>query len=360
MQLHQEIVDTIPMFFFIWDTDKQETIFISERFYNERSGEYHNPVEPKEDLRQYLSPKSQREYDDFFAGLSSKNNYLGEIELEAADNLDNIRWVMLKTYPVQENKHVKRIIGHIRDITYEKESYQLLNERLKSLDVVAFMLAHELSAPISNIMGLADFLQQQVAEGDTEDYLYLFDKIFNYGGEVLTLARGMVSLINLQGLKDERVKKKKIQFRDFLEKEVKDFYFRDKRKKIRLADNIQDDDVVFADRAKFKWAIGELLLYLVKKSKGTADVIVSMPEKGSSQLDTICVYSEGLNLPTTEIRRLLSLPTDLKLSDVQGRKISGMLELIIAKDIIQLHEGKLDIYETDQYEGIKIILPAIP
>jgi len=360
MNPYQQIVDTIPMFFFIWDVDKQETIFISERFYNERIMEYYDPDEPKEDLRQYLSIKSQKEYDDFFTSLSPGDDYQGEVELEAADNLENIRWVMLKTYPVQEDQDNKRIIGHIRDITYEKESYQLLNKRLKSLDVVAFMLAHELSAPVSNMMGLADFLQHQVAEGDSEDYLHLFDKIFNYGGEVLTLARGMVSLINLQGLKDERIRKKKIPFRDFLEKEVKDFYFRDEDKKIRLAHNIHDDDVVFADRAKFRWAIGELLLYLVKKSKDKADVIVSMPEKSSSQYDTICIHSEGLDLPTTEIRRLLLLPPDLKLSDVQGRKISGMLELIIAKDIIQLHEGELDIYETDQYEGIKIILPAVP
>jgi two-component system sensor histidine kinase VicK len=358
MQPYQEIVETVPIFFFIWDLRKKTTVFFSERFYHERQGDYYKSDKESEDLRQYISPEDQGDYDAFFENLSQQDDYRGQIILKAGDKLENIKWLSLETYPMIEDGEVNRLVGHIRDVTYEKENSQSLNEQLQSLDVIAFMLAHELSSPISNIMGLSDFLKEKVTEDDREEYLHFFDKIYNYGGEVLTLARGMVSLINLQGLKHEKIKKVNFSLRSYLQKEVEDFYFRDEHKKIKIAYELGEEASIEADKSKLKLAIGEILLYLVKKSKGLSDIIISMPQRSDEKYDDICIYSQRLNLPKAEIYKILDISAQLKLADVTGRKISGMLELVIANEIIQLHDGRLDIYESDEKEGIKIQLPA--
>ena len=37
----------------------------------------------------------------------------------------------------------------------------------------------------------------------------------------------------------------------------------------------------------------------------------------------------------------------------------GMLELVLAKEIVELHEGRLSFYEEDDKKGFQIQLPAV-
>lgn len=358
MHHYKEIVDTVPVFFFIWDIQKKETVFISDKFFQEHLDGHRQPDPPSKNLRQYISPESQRDYSAFFENLSPKNNYRGSIELKAADCLEMIGWLCLETYPVMKTDEITRLVGHIRDITYEKQSYELLDEQVQSLDVVAFMLAHELSAPVSNIMGLSDFLKQVVIEEDAKEHLHIFDTIYNFGGEIMTLARGLVSLINLQLVKTNNVKKTHFKLRPFLDNELKDFYFRHQQYQIQVEYELSDQLEMYADQRKLKWAIDELLLYLLKMSKKRADIFISAPRDEPDKGDQICVYAKNLDLPKDEIQQVLSKSNRLELTDVAGKKISGMLELVIANEIVQLHGGKLDIYEQDDMEGIVIILPT--
>lgn len=358
MEPYQEIVDTVPMFFFIWDIQKKETIFISECFYDERIKDYHQPKKAREDLRQYISPEGQADFDSFFESLSPENNYTGEKELKAADNLESIRWMSLKTYPVMKDNLVDRVVGHIRDITREKDNYQLLSEQANSLDVISFMLAHELSAPVSNIMGLTDFLKDKLAKEGHREYLHLFDTVYNFGGEILTLARGLVSLINLQSVKSDKVSKKFFQLRPFLEEELKEFYFRHQHSQIKVEYELNAEVQVLADQRKLRWAIDELLLYLLKVSKENADIFVDAPEGDDTAYSHICIYAHDPNIPKAEVLKVLETSSRLKLADVTGSKIKGMLELVIANEIIQLHGGRLNLFESEDRKGIEILLPS--
>ena len=357
MHPYQEIVETVPIFFFIWDIQKKESIFISERFFHEYLDGHYEPDQHSKDLREYISPENREDYDAFFESLSPENNYRGSIELKAGDKLGKLEWLCLETYPIMKNGEVTRLAGHIRDISYEKQNYELLDEQVQSLDVVAFMLAHELSAPVSNIMGLADFLKHMVSEENAREHLHLFDTVYNFGGEILTLARGMVNLINLQVEKAQRIEKRDLPLRSFLENGLKEFYYRHQKSQIKVEVELTGELEIHADPDKLKWAIDELLLYLLKISGKKADIIISAPREENKHDDQICIYAENLDLPKEEIRKILQKSKRLELTDVTGRKISGMLELVIANEIVRLQGGQLSLYEKDNLEGIAIQLP---
>ena len=355
MKRYREIIDTIPMFFLIWDIKKKKTTFINKSFYSERINGYFQPEHPREDLRQYISEESRKTYDNFFASLSKANNYTGHVELKASSDLPNINWLSLETYPVEEEGEVKRVVGHIRDTTRQREGYELLHEQVKSLDVVAFMLAHELSAPVSNIMGLADLLKQKVMEPDREAYLHLFDKIYSFGGEILTLARGLVGLIDLQETRSETIEKNTLPLKSFLENSLQDFYFRHEQTTISLADEVRDETLITLDEQKFKWAMNELLLYMTKICRSKSNIYITEASEDASQ--KIFIYAENIELPRDNIRQVLCLSIRLELSNVWGKKISGMLELIIANEIVRLHEGMLTFYDDQDRQGFVISLP---
>lgn len=357
MGFYQDIVETVPVFFFVWDIHEKKTIFLSDSLYNERAYDYES-FDPKEDLRQYISEACRSDYDDFFENLTADKQYKGEITLQTSDSLENIEWVRIETFPIKNTGKFKRLAGNIRDVTREQEDYESLSEQVGSLDAVAFLLAHELSAPLANIMGLTDFLKSKVSDHDQEDFLYLYDTIYNFGGEIMTLSRGLVSLIKLQDRKSNKISQEELPLQPFLEKELQDFYLRDDKKQIELELDFSEQVKVWADREKLKLAIGELLLYLIKMSDKAVNIYISTPEAKTQGFDDICIYVTGLDLPKESLQQVLESSTRLRLSDVQGKKLTGMLELVIAKEIVELHEGKLSLYEADGNQGFLIQLPV--
>lgn len=355
--LYKKIIDTVPVFFFLWDRDKKETIFISDKFYDQSAKNNYAPKKPQEDLRQYIHQDSRKAYDDFFANLSEENNYNDKIELRAAGNLPGIKWMELKTFPVMDQEDaMKYIAGHITDITYSKESHKLLEEQVESLDIVTFMLAHELSAPVANIMGLAEMLKSKIKDPDLVKYQPLYDTIYNYGREILTLAQGLVSLIDLQSSKDQ-LKMEEVKLKPLAEKLIKEFYLKSKYNAINVScTEINTEVTVYVHAEKFKNAIKELLVYLLNH-KSVAQISIIIPSCSNADQTLIWISARGANLSKESIQTVLDRSLRLSTLDVKRQQVRGMLELIIAKEIIELHQGRLELLDDSQQQGFVICLP---
>lgn len=355
--VYQKIVDTVPVFFFLWSQDKKETVFISERFYNHRSKDYYVPEVTRHDLRQYIHPESQEAYDRFFANLSEENNYHDEIELRGSDDLPEIQWMKISTFPVMnDGKEIESIAGHIRDITYAKEYHSLLEGQVESLDTVSFMLSHELTSPITNIMGLSEVLKSRAIEsGETQD-LHLYDSIYNFGGEVITVARGLVSLLELQAQRNKLILTK-TQLKPFMQELIENFYLKPRNNSASLlCADIREDAYAMIDTEKFGKAIEELLVFLVKRMEGDSTLSFITPPTASNQTK-VCIVGTDVDLPVKAITQVLDRSSRLSMVDVKGGAMRAMLEVVIAKEIIELHQGKLELVEDNSHRGFVIDIP---
>lgn len=357
--LYEKIVNTVPVFFFLWSREQKETVFISEQFYDEKSNDYYAPEESREDLRQYIHPESQSAYDQFFENLSLENDYNDEIEVQAGDSLPDISWLKISTFPViEKGKEIKHIAGHIRDATHTKEHSKLLQEQVESLDTVAFLLAHELSSPITNIMGLSELLKSKAASADLSDHLYLYDTIYNFGGEVLTLAHGLVNLLNLQSSKNQ-FSLEKTQLKPFIKNRLRNFYLKPNARETELScSDIDENIVVQIQPANFAKAIEELLVYLIKYIEPNSQIFITTPPAHHADQVVIRITSSEMKLPKQAIERVLDRSSRLGMLDVEGHKTRGMLELIIAKEVCELHQGQLDMIDEGTQSGFAITLPG--
>jgi len=358
--LYQKIVDTIPIFFFLWDGDRDETVFISEKFYDHILDRYYAPETPREDLRQYIAEESLEAYDHFFANLADNEDASSHIELKA-NHLPGIEWIKLSTFPVVEpGKSTRYVAGHISDITPIRQHTQLLQGQVENIDTIIFMLAHELSSPIANMMGLAEYLRTQAEKGHHEQPAQLYETIYNRGGEVLTLARGMVSLLNFQFNK-EPFTLEKIAIKSFTEELIEDFYHKSNAKNVTISCSSIDEDIRVAVQAeKFGKAIEEILVFLLKMAGKNEEIWLSASASDHPDQLKLYITSSAANLPIQPVQLLLDSSTRLSLSDIKVRKVRGMLELVIAKEIVELHQGSLELLHRDDAHGFVITIPAQP
>lgn len=357
--LYKKIVDTIPVFFFLWSRDKKETIYISEKFYDQRSNNYFAPEKAREDLRQFIHNDSQGDYDQFFAGLSKSNNYNDDIELRANENLPNIEWVKLSTFPVLEKEsEIKYIAGHISDITHLKEYSALLESQVESLDTVAFMLAHELSSPIANIMGLAQLLKANEGQEDHQNNTELYDYIYRYGGEVMTLTRGIVSLLELQA-EQNNIVKEVVPLKPLIQELVNSLYMNTENFGVKISyEKIKEDTHIEVNPVRFVQSLEELMLMFSKHIDNHGEISIISHHSNSKDELELHLVSQDTKLPDKMIKRILDQSSRLNMLDVRGGKIRGLLELIIAKEIIELHRGSISFIHNENEQGFAIHLPV--
>lgn len=358
-QVHKAILDTVPVIFFLWDIEKKKTVFISKRFYDQSSDTPSDNDTDRGDLRQYVHKNSRRAYDEFFESLLQNENLDHSVEVRAADTLKGIRWMKLSTYPVESDDELKFVAGHISDITKEKETSRLLEEQVESLDTVTFMLAHELSAPVSNMMGLAELLRCEAEEAQHTKNIHLYRTIIHYGQEILTVARGLVNLIEVQA-GQKTLELREINLGAFVTDVVQKFYYRLNNHTTNLVSEcIPDEATVCVSATDLGRGIDELLIYLLKHLDQTTDrrIVISSPPSPIRDWVLLCVASTAADLPYQRVRAILSQPTRLNQMNVKGSQTRGLLELIIAKEITELHGGKLSLLEADDQGGFVISLP---
>ncbi|MDF9796976.1 two-component system sensor histidine kinase VicK [Catalinimonas alkaloidigena] len=356
--LYKSIIDTIPIFFFLWDRKKKETIFISKKFFDYKSGSYFVPDKSKDDLRQYIHSDYQELYDNFFLFLSEKNNFHDKVELKAADNLPDIKWMELSTYPVVNKKQeVNFISGHISDITSDKAYTKVLENQVKGLDTVLFLMAHELSAPVANIMGLSEVLKYESKNGEHKNHLNFYDTIFDLGSEIQTITRGLIGLIELQKYQDS-INLKRTNLKALLENCSRNMIYNKYHQTYEVdLHDIPDDLIIMVQEDQFSRAIEELLLYLQKHKYSDEEIKMHLSEEAADDLTSIAITSADIKLPISIVERVLQHNGRLELKDVKGNRFRGMLELIIAKDIIEKHKGKLETFDLDQHTGFLISIP---
>ena len=356
--VYKKIVDTVPVFFFLWSQRKKATIFISERFYDHRSQDNQVAESSRYDLRQYVHPESQLDYDRFFSQLSQENGFHDEIELRASCHIPGIRWMKLSTFPVDDDGGaVESIAGHITDISQTKEHYEFLEDQVESLDTVAFMLTHDLTSPITNMMGLAEVLKSEVVQTGNTENIHLYDSIYNFGEEVITTIHGLVNLLELSA-KKEKLILSKFSLTTLLQQVTKNFHFKFHSETVIFSGNdMQEDTYAYLHPENFEKAIEELMMYLLKYTTADSTVSLTLSPFTSPDRINLGVTVSGVRLPTASIRRVLNCSSALSVKDVQGRALRGMLGLVIAKEIVELHQGTLRLVEGEP-SGFAVDLPV--
>lgn len=353
-EANKKITETVPIFFFIYDLEKEEIEFISPQFYDlavDIESKDKNP------LKRCIHPDCHDLFENFFADLSEKNHYEGSIELKANDQLREIRWLELNTFPVREKNmaDVSQVVGHIVNITEKKKAYDLMVEEKEHISNMLNMMAHDLRAPFNRVSMITDLMEGNMSEEEIKKHAVYLGMLRKQGTEAMGLIQRLLRLATLKG-EANSLDFKIRDLRKIVERSVKQFSSRIEEKKLNLRLHFPDESVkARIDSILFQQVIENLMSNAMKYTPDGGEINCTLQYQGKYIL--LSVQDSGIGIPEKHQKDLFRNVYGLRRIGLGGEESTGM-GLFICKEIVKMHQGTINV-ESKEGEGstFTIILP---
>lgn len=269
---------------------------------------------------------------------------------ESADKLfdKNVEYINLPPEMVE----VEKKLNHLKTEAIKNERLARENEQKK--DELIVYLAHDIKTPLTSMIGylsllseIKDMPQEQRNRyiGIALDKSYRLEYLIN---ELFDVARFNSEKIVLE--------KKEINLNLMLEQIADDFYptLKEMNKKINFTSD--EKTILYADPDKLSRVFNNLIKNAVNYSKENTDIDISILNKENQA--TVKITNKGKQIPKEKLDKIFEKFYRLDSSRTSKTGGSG-LGLAIAKEIVELHGGRI-YAESDMKETtFSVILPII-
>lgn len=269
---------------------------------------------------------------------------------ESADKLfdKNVEYINLPPEMVE----VEKKLNHFKTEAIKNERLARENEQKK--DELIVYLAHDIKTPLTSMIGylsllseIKDMPQEQRNRyiGIALDKSYRLEYLIN---ELFDVARFNSEKIVLE--------KKEINLNLMLEQIADDFYptLKEMNKKINFTSD--EKTILYADPDKLSRVFNNLIKNAVNYSKENTDIDISILNKENQA--TVKITNKGKQIPKEKLDKIFEKFYRLDSSRTSKTGGSG-LGLAIAKEIVELHGGRI-YAESDMKETtFSVILPII-
>jgi signal transduction histidine kinase len=215
---------------------------------------------------------------------------------------------------------------------WEHDYWQQANQ-LK--DDILRMVSHDLKNPLTNILGSAYILSQQVA--DQPDLIHLTDLIERNAERMQNLVTRVLDLTHLEGSPDLTLET--VALNPFLQAVLDDFLFAAKEKPIALAFNPSPDAITLrAAPDRLSQVFHNLLSNAIKYTPAGGTVTMSSQMKAGQAW--VKIEDTGLGIPAEALPRIFD--RFYRVQTPEHLKESGTgLGMAIVKVIVEQHQGKI-------------------
>lgn len=269
---------------------------------------------------------------------------------ESADKLfdKNVEYINLPPEMVE----VEKKLNHFKTEAIKNERLARENEQKK--DELIVYLAHDIKTPLTSMIGylsllseIKDMPQEQRNRyiGIALDKSYRLEYLIN---ELFDVARFNSEKIVLE--------KEEINLNLMLEQIADDFYptLKEINKKINFTSD--EKTILYADPDKLSRLFNNLIKNAVNYSKENTDIDISILNKENQA--TVKITNKGKQIPKEKLDKIFEKFYRLDSSRTSKTGGSG-LGLAIAKEIVELHGGRI-YAESDMKETtFSVILPII-
>lgn len=269
---------------------------------------------------------------------------------ESADKLfdKNVEYINLPPEMVE----VEKKLNHFKTEAIKNERLARENEQKK--DELIVYLAHDIKTPLTSMIGYLSLLSEikDMPQEQRNRYIDIaLDK--SYRLEDLINELFDVARFNLEKIVLE---KEEINLNLMLEQIADDFYptLKEMNKKINFTSD--EKTILYADPDKLSRVFNNLIKNAVNYSKENTDIDISIINKENQV--TVNITNKGKQIPKEKLDKIFEKFYRLDSSRTSKTGGSG-LGLAIAKEIVELHGGKI-YAESDMKETtFSVILPII-
>lgn len=269
---------------------------------------------------------------------------------ESADKLfdKNVEYINLPPEMVE----VEKKLNHFKTEAIKKERLARENEQKK--DELIVYLAHDIKTPLTSMIGYLSLLSEikDMPQEQRNRYIdialdksYRLEDLIN---ELFDVARFNSEKIVLE--------KEEINLNLMLEQIADDFYptLKEMNKKINFTSD--EKTILYADPDKLSRVFNNLIKNAVNYSKENTDIDISILNKENQA--TVKITNKGKQIPKEKLDKIFEKFYRLDSSRTSKTGGSG-LGLAIAKEIVELHGGRI-YAESDMKETtFSVILPII-
>lgn len=269
---------------------------------------------------------------------------------ESADKLfdKNVEYINLPPEMVE----VEKKLNHFKTEAIKNERLARENEQKK--DELIVYLAHDIKTPLTSMIGYLSLLSEikDMPQEQRNRYIDIaLDKSYRLEyliNELFDVARFNSEKIVLE--------KEEINLNLMLEQIADDFYptLKEMNKKINFTSD--EKTILYADPDKLSRVFNNLIKNAVNYSKENTDIDISILNKENQA--TVKITNKGKQIPKEKLDKIFEKFYRLDSSRTSKTGGSG-LGLAIAKEIVELHGGKI-YAESDMKETtFSVILPII-
>ena len=269
---------------------------------------------------------------------------------ESADKLfdKNVEYINLPPEMVE----VEKKLNHFKTESIKNERLARENEQKK--DELIVYLAHDIKTPLTSMIGYLSLLSEikDMPQEQRNRYIDIaLDKSYRLEyliNELFDVARFNSEKIVLE--------KEEINLNLMLEQIANDFYptLKEMNKKINFTSD--EKTILYADPDKLSRVFNNLIKNAVNYSKENTDIDISILNKENQA--TVKITNKGKQIPKEKLDKIFEKFYRLDSSRTSKTGGSG-LGLAIAKEIVELHGGRI-YAESDMKETtFSVILPII-
>lgn len=269
---------------------------------------------------------------------------------ESADKLfdKNVEYINLPPEMVE----VEKKLNHFKTEAIKNERLARENEQKK--DELIVYLAHDIKTPLTSMIGYLSLLSEikDMPQEQRNRYIDIaLDKSYRLEyliNELFDVARFNSEKIVLE--------KEEINLNLMLEQIADDFYptLKEMNKKINFTSD--EKTILYADPDKLSRVFNNLIKNAVNYSKENTDIDISILNKENQA--TVKITNKGKQIPKEKLDKIFEKFYRLDSSRTSKTGGSG-LGLAIAKEIVELHGGRI-YTESDMKETtFSVILPII-
>lgn len=269
---------------------------------------------------------------------------------ESADKLfdKNVEYINLPPEMVE----VEKRLNHFKTEAIKNERLARENEQKK--DELIVYLAHDIKTPLTSMIGYLSLLSEikDMPQEQRNRYIDIaLDKSYRLEyliNELFDVARFNSEKIVLE--------KEEINLNLMLEQIADDFYptLKEMNKKINFTSD--EKTILYADPDKLSRVFNNLIKNAVNYSKENTDIDISILNKENQA--TVKITNKGKQIPKEKLDKIFEKFYRLDSSRTSKTGGSG-LGLAIAKEIVELHGGRI-YAESDMKETtFSVILPII-
>lgn len=269
---------------------------------------------------------------------------------ESADKLfdKNVEYINLPPEMVE----VEKKLNHFKTEAIKNERLARENEQKK--DELIVYLAHDIKTPLTSMIGYLSLLSEikDMPQEQRNRYIdialdksYRLEDLIN---ELFDVARFNSEKIVLE--------KEEINLNLMLEQIADDFYptLKEMNKKINFTSD--EKTILYADPDKLSRVFNNLIKNAVNYSKENTDIDISILNKENQA--TVKITNKGKQIPKEKLDKIFEKFYRLDSSRTSKTGGSG-LGLAIAKEIVELHGGRIYVESDMKETTFSVILPII-